>query len=360
MSPITPAPGASSASDYEFDLPPEAIAQAPAARRADARLMLVAALGDAARNEPVDAWVRDLPALLHGDEVLVVNDTRVVPARLHGHKPTGGHVELLVLGPAAGRPGHVLAMGRASKPLRGGTTVELRDGSVVRIVDCLGSGRFVVALPDGHVTPWALLDAAGELPLPPYIARPAGPTEGDRERYQTVFADAPGSVAAPTAGLHLTHELLAAIRARGCEVLTVTLHVGPGTFLPIRAERLDDHVMHAERYAISPATAQRLNALRAEGRPVLAVGTTAVRTLESAIDTGGHTVAGEGETSIFIRPGHRFAVVRQLMTNFHLPGSTLLVLVSALTGRDRALSAYTQAVERGYRFYSYGDAMLIR
>ena len=345
------------AADLDYALPEAAIAQRPAGRRVDARLMLLARSG---ASPPEHHHMGDLPELLRGDELLVLNDTRVVRARLVGRKPTGGAVELLVLGPEAGAPGLARALGRASKPLRGGTPVEVAPGATVVVEASLGDGHFRVRLPAGADL-WAFLEAHGQVPLPPYIRRDAAPDASDADRYQTVYAREPGSVAAPTAGLHFTKDLLEAIAARGCEIASVTLTVGPGTFMPIRSDRIADHVMHAERYAISPIAAEAIGRARATGRPVLAVGTTVVRTLEAA---GGHRdgeiAPGASETDIFITPGFRFRVVDQLLTNFHLPRSTLLALVGAFAGLDRTLTAYRSAVAQGYRFYSYGDGMLLR
>ncbi|MGM0578973.1 MAG: tRNA preQ1(34) S-adenosylmethionine ribosyltransferase-isomerase QueA [Myxococcota bacterium] len=342
--------------DFDFELPAERIAQIPPTRREDARLMLVSR---AQAGEPGDARIDDLPDLVRGDELIVLNDTRVVPARLVGQKPTGGRVELLVLEADRDYPRRVIAMGRASKPLRSGTPVHLPGYVEATVETVLGEGLYRVRLP-GADDLWGFLERHGEVPLPPYIQREDGPTDGDVERYQTVFADEPGSVAAPTAGLHFTDGILGALRARGCEVARLTLHVGPGTFLPVRTERLADHRMHSERFSVPEETASALERARTEGRPVLAVGTTVVRTLEAVAAREGRVVPCEDATDIFIRPGWRFRVVDQLMTNFHLPRSTLLMLVSAFCGRERILAAYREAVRRGYRFFSYGDGMLIR
>ena len=321
---------------------------------------------------PSDHRVRDLPGLLRGDELLVLNDTRVVPARLRGRKvPTGGAVELLVVEADDPARREVIAMGRSSKKLRPGTVVDVGGGggpALVTVVEALGEGRYRVALPDDAQDLHTFLGRLGDLPLPPYIQRAAGATAEDAARYQTTFARRPGAVAAPTAGLHFTPALLDAIRACGCEVATVTLHVGPGTFQPVRVEDLSAHRMHAERFLIPPETAAAVTRARGEGRPILAVGTTVVRALEASAAAaasepprGGDVLrAGPGETALFIRPGYPLRVVDQLMTNFHLPGSTLLMLVSALVGRRRLLDAYQQAIARGYRFYSYGDGMLLR
>lgn len=347
-------------SDFEFDLPEDAIAQRPAARREASRLLVMPrAGGDALAHR----HFADLPELLRGDELLVFNDTRVVPARLGGRKASGGRVELLALAPADDDPRAFIALGRSAKPLRAGAEV-LLDGDdtvAVELLASLGGGTWRARLPAGFGTLWELLDARGEIPLPPYIARPEGPGADDAERYQTVWAREPGAVAAPTAGLHFSEELLAGIAARGVATARVTLHVGPGTFLPVRVERLADHRMHAERYRVGEEAAAAIAAARRDGRPVVAVGTTVVRTLEAvAAATGGEVVPAEGETDIFITPGHRFRAVDQLITNFHLPGSTLLMLVSAFAGRERVLAAYREAVARGYRFYSYGDGMWLR
>jgi S-adenosylmethionine:tRNA ribosyltransferase-isomerase len=356
--PATPTDTALALADFSFDLPPELIAQSPASRREDARLML---LDRRAEAPPADSFVHALPMHLRGDELVLINDARVVPARLVGAKPSGGRVEFLVLDPLPERPGLVRAMGRASKTIRPGTPILLAPGVELRVVSTLGDGLYDVQLPVADAASlWAFLDAHGELPLPPYIARPDGPTAADADRYQTVFAAAPGSVAAPTAGLHFTDALVAELRALGCAFAPVTLHVGPGTFLPVRTERIDEHRMHRERYTIPASTAAAVAAARAQGRPVLAIGTTVVRAVESAADPSGALAPGDGSTEIFIRPGYTFRVVDQLLTNFHLPGSTLLMLVAAFAGHQRTLAAYDHAVRRRYRFFSYGDGMLIR
>jgi len=290
--------------------------------------------------------IRDLPELLRAGDLLVVNDARVIPARLHGHKQgSGGKVELLLVEPLAG--GDWLALGQASKPLRQGARVEVL-GSSMEVVEVRGGGELVVRLPLQGDALWRFLDEAGELPLPPYIRHAPGPD--DRERYQTMFARERGAVAAPTAGLHFTPELIDALRGRGIRIAPITLHVGPGTFLPVRAERVEDHRMHRERYSVPEETARELE--RAER--VIAVGTTALRTLEAS---GGRP--GPGATDLFIAPGYEFTLVDGLLTNFHLPRSTLLMLVAAFAGLDRIRAAYREAIAARYRFYSYGDAMLI-
>ncbi len=332
--------------DFEFDLPAAQIAQAPADRRDGSRLLAVEPGG--VEDLAFPALIDRLPA----DAVVVINDTRVIPARLHATKDTGGAVELLLL--EAVGPGRWRAMARSSKPLREGARLALRrpDGSAgpsCRIASGRADdGTVEVELPDDAV------DACGEVPLPPYIERPDGATDADRERYQTVYARVPGAVAAPTAGLHFTPPLLEALAARGATLAPLTLHVGLGTFAPVRGD-FDDHVMHVERYDIPDDTA----ALVRSGRPVVAIGTTVVRALEGCVADRGAIETGPGQTRIFIRPGFRFRVVDHLVTNFHLPGSTLLALVSAFAGYDRVMSAYRHAVAAGYRFYSYGDAMLL-
>ena len=339
--------------DFQYALPPEAIAQVPAERREHARLLIL----DRSSSDHGHRVYAELPELVRGDELFVLNDTRVVPARLRARKPTGGRVELLVTGVDPHRSGAMLALGRSSKPLRAGTSLVLEGGIELTILERLDGGVVSVAFPTDA---WALLDEHGELPLPPYIERPCGPTQEDRERYQTVFADHPGSSAAPTAGLHFTEELMSALRARGCEFARITLHVGPGTFQPVRCERLEDHVMHHEAYEISEVAAQQIVGARNASRPIVAVGTTVVRTLEGAALANGALTAASGTTDLFIKPGFQLQVVDQLLTNFHLPGSTLLMLVSAFAGRDRIMNAYEDALSSGYRFFSYGDGMWIR
>ena len=302
----------------------------------------------------------ELPRRLRGDELIVLNDTAVIPARLRGRKDTGGAVEFLVLEELSERPGTVLAMARGAKKLRAGMPISLSADTTLVVSECLDAGHVHLELPRGAAL-MDLLNTHGALPLPPYIERPSGPDASDAERYQTVFARAPGAVAAPTAGLHFTPSMLDSMRVNGHEVVTITLHVGPGTFTPVRVRKLAEHRMHLERYEVSAEAAEAVNRARREGRPVLAVGTTTVRTLEAcAARHDGLVVAESASTDLFIRPGYPLRVVDQLLTNFHLPGSTLLMLVSAFVGRERLLSAYTEAVARGFRFYSYGDAMWVR
>lgn len=354
-------------SDFDFALPEAQIAQTPAERRDASRLLVV----NRSTGERAHRGFRDFPSLLRKGDLLVLNDTRVVPARLLGQKEgTGGRVELLVVRPAAQLDSasalsssvdalEWLCIGQASKGLKPGARAVFSDGLSAEILEALGGGEVRVRFFREH--PGSLSDAlasAGRLPLPPYIER--DPVGADAERYQTVFARAPGSVAAPTAGLHFTPEIFEALAARGVRRAHVTLDVGPGTFLPVREENLDLHHMHPERYRLPEETAEAIRITKAEGGRVVAVGTTVVRTLESATDeASGEVRAGAGETRMFIRPGYVFRQVDALLTNFHLPKSTLVMLVSAFLGRERTLAAYAEAVEQGYRFFSYGDAMFI-
>jgi S-adenosylmethionine:tRNA ribosyltransferase-isomerase len=338
-------------SDYDFELPEELIAQVPLEPRDASRLLVVPRDGALLHRT-----IAELPDLLSAGDLLVLNDTRVIPARLLGTKETGGKAELLLCEPLEGGLGRRWrAMGQASKALRAGARLRF-DGLEATVEAVEGGGFYRVLLDREGADLASALERAGRLPLPPYIRR--APDAHDRERYQTVLARSPGSAAAPTAGLHFTPALLDRLEAKGVARATVTLHVGPGTFLPVRAERLDDHRMHGERYVVPAETAAAIAEARARGRRIVAVGTTTARTLESAL-CDGRVVAGEGRTELFIRPGHTFGAVDALLTNFHLPRSTLLVLACALGGRDRILGAYREAVSRGYRFFSYGDAMLI-
>jgi S-adenosylmethionine:tRNA ribosyltransferase-isomerase len=339
-------------SDFEYELPPELIAQRPPERRDGGRLLRL----DRASGALSHHRVLDLPGLLPAGCLLVINDSRVLPARLMASRPSGGRVEILLLERERGGRGEAggeevwRCMLRASKGLRAGellTPQGAAEGDApLRVLSAPQRGRCLVALSR------PVLLRHGRMPLPPYIRRAADGR--DVARYQTVYAREEGSVAAPTAGLHFSESLLAAVQQAGAQIARVTLHVGPGTFVPVRCQQVLEHRMEQERYRVPAPTAAAIRRARQEGRPVVAVGTTVVRTLES---TGG--AAGEGSTELFIVPGHRFRVVDALLTNFHLPGSTLLMLVSALAGRDRVLRAYAEAVRRRYRFYSYGDAMLI-
>lgn len=345
----------------DYELPEELIAQHPTAARDAARLLVPSREGSAQHR-----GIRDLPELLEPG-LIVWNDARVIPARLRGERPSGGKAELLLLEPDldAGSSGGVvetwLALGRANKPLQVGHELLLGGALRAEVLARHGEGQLRVRLtPLQHASVMAAVEAVGELPLPPYIAR--APESADAERYQTVFARTPGAVAAPTAGLHFTPELLTALEQAGHEFAYVTLHVGPGTFRPVKSATLDEHVMHRERYEVPEATALAIRRAREQARPVLAVGTTVVRTLEAAaLEAGAGEVvrAGAGETALFIRGSHPFQVVDSLVTNFHLPRSTLLALVMAFAGEDALRAAYAEAIRARYRFFSYGDAMLL-
>ncbi len=333
--------------DYWFDLPPERIAERPADRRDGSRLMRLDPATGATGHHPFT----DLPDLLAPGDLLVLNDSRVYPARIKAVKPdTGGALELLLVEPLADGCWKVMVKGR----LRRGAPITLSGGLPGTAETDLGDGFWACRF-DGEVLPH--LEQHGALPLPPYIKR--SPDRADLGTYQTVFARETGSVAAPTSGLHFTDDLFEALSERGIATAFITLHVGPGTFLPVRAERLDDHVMHVESYRIPPATAEAIARTRAAGGRIVACGTTVTRTLEYAATEDGTVPPGEGRSDLFIRPGYRFRVIDGLLTNFHLPCSTLLMLVSAMAGRERILAAYDEAVRRGYRFFSYGDAMLL-
>jgi S-adenosylmethionine:tRNA ribosyltransferase-isomerase len=340
-------------SDLDYDLPEELIAQEPLTQRDASRLLLL----DLATDEVEDHLFTELPGLLP-PSLFVFNDTRVFPARLLGHKATGGRVELLLLRKIAEGADRWLALGRSSKGMREGMELSLCDGRLTaRVVRALDHGQLEVDLrTEGEVD--ALIEECGQVPLPPYIRRAAN--DADRTRYQTVYAKKSGAVAAPTAGLHFTESTLRALEEAGHRTAYVTLHVGPGTFRPVQVDALDEHEMHEEAYEVPEATVAAIGRARAERRPVVAVGTTVVRTLESSVDAKGNPVTGVGTTRLFIRPPYRFQVVDHLVTNFHLPRSTLLALVMAFAGTDLTRRGYREAAERRYRFYSYGDAMLIR
>ena len=332
--------------EFDFVLPEHLIAQHPPERRGASRLLHVRG------NGLQDRMFADLPQLIRAGDVLVLNDTRVIKARLFGSKAgSGGKVEVMVervLGEH-----EALAQVRASKSPGAGSLLVL-EGLAVEVLG--REGEFFHLRFDGDETVERLLERHGKLPLPPYITHAAG--DEDEERYQTVFARAAGAVAAPTAGLHFDEAMLAALQARGARIAYVTLHVGAGTFQPVRAENIEDHAMHSERYFVPQATVDAVNAAKAGGGRVVCVGTTSLRALESAAAEG-ELKAGAGETNIFITPGYRFRVADVLLTNFHLPRSTLLMLVCAFGGMGEMLAAYRHAVAQKYRFFSYGDAMLI-
>jgi S-adenosylmethionine:tRNA ribosyltransferase-isomerase len=337
--------------ELDYLLPEELIAQHPATERAAARLLVVSR----SAGELAHASVAQLPELLRAGDVLVLNDVRVLPARVRARRPSGGRLEVLFVRATGADAGEWEVLVRGAP--RAGESVHLPGGASGEWLAALGEGRWRLRVAvEGTVSSW--LERAGEVPLPPYIRRPDGPTPSDRERYQTTYARVPGAVAAPTAGLHLTPQLLAGLAKAGIDAVPLTLHVGPGTFLPVRSDDLDEHEMCAEAYDIPAATVARIARARATGGRVVAVGTTTVRALESAARSG-DLAAGGAEADLFIRPGHRFRVVDVLLTNFHLPRSTLLALVAAFAGLETMRRAYAEAVRLRYRFYSFGDAMLI-
>jgi len=356
-------------SDFQYALPPGLIAQRPLPERDSSRLLLL----DRETGAVGHRSFRDLPALLRPGDLPVLNDTRVLPARLYGATPRGGRVEILLLEEAEATAWW--AWVKPGRRARVGAAFSLPGGLTMRVLERGPEGRILLAF-DGPPSVREVLERHGYTPLPPYIKRAApgaggtaplaGPPAGlreahgeDRERYQTIYAREEGAIAAPTAGLHFTDAVLEEVRARGVEVASLTLHVGVGTFKPVREEEVERHRMEPERYRITEATARAVKEARGRGGRVVAVGTTTVRALESAADEEGAPRAGAGQASLFITPGYRFRVVDGLLTNFHLPGSTLLMLVSAFAGRERVLAAYREAIAARYRFYSYGDAMLI-
>ena len=356
---------------FHYELPPELIAQRPAEDRESARLLHLPKGAAAIEHRTV----ADLPSLLPSGAVVVLNDTRVIPARLLGNKSeTGGRVEIFLvrridertieLAPGEDKVVEVWrALGKSSKPLKFGSDVRVGDGRLMvrllrRADDDDGLLEVALSTPSGESVD-AAIRACGHVPLPPYIKR--DDDEADADRYQTVFARVDGAIAAPTAGLHLTQALVGRLAVRGCEVTTATLHVGLGTFQPVTVDDLDQHPMHSERYRVSRTTAEIIARARDRGAPVVAIGTTVARALESAADPDriGHVRAGDAETRLLIQPGYSFRVIDALVTNFHLPRSTLLAMVCAFSGTERVLAAYAEAVRASYRFFSYGDAMLL-
>jgi S-adenosylmethionine:tRNA ribosyltransferase-isomerase len=338
--------------DFDFALPESLVAQEPVARRDASRLLVV----DRAAGTIQPASFSRFADLLGPNDLLVLNDTRVIPARLFGQKASGGRVEVLLVRRQPGGDEVWTCLVRASKPPRPGTFLTLAEGVRAEVLGPGDQDTWLLAFRDcTDFAAW--LDRCGNLPLPPYIRRQ--PVGDDRERYQTVYARSAGAVAAPTAGLHLTVELLAHLEQKGIPVAYLTLHVGLGTFLPVRVEQVADHRMHREHYRIPADTAAAITACRQRGGRVVAVGTTVVRTLEHAANDDGTVRTGEGETDIFICPGYGFKVVDALLTNFHLPKSTLLMLVSAFAGKELLFRAYERAIDEQFRFFSYGDAMFI-
>jgi S-adenosylmethionine:tRNA ribosyltransferase-isomerase len=338
--------------DFDYTLPPHLIAQHPAERRDESRMMTLEA--DTGRTE--HGTIRDFPHLLNPGDALVINNTRVIPARTFGHKETGGKVECLFVEPVEGRPEEWWVMMKSSHRPKPGSTVSLEEVVDLEVLENRSDGLNRVRVScDGPLLD--CLERIGEPPLPPYIER-EHLAENDSERYQTVYASKPGAVAAPTAGLHFTPELLEEIRARGVSVLEITLHVGPGTFRPVTSDTVEAHTMDAERYEVSDEVAEVLNQTRQQGRRVFAVGSTSVRTLETVYREGQYH-AGSGRSDLYIYPPYTYRAVDAILTNFHLPKSTLLMMMSAFTTRERLMAAYREAVERKYRFFSYGDCMVL-
>lgn len=338
--------------DFTYHLPQELIARHPPEQRDGSRLMLL----DRTSGSIAEDTFSNLQAYLRPGDLLVMNDTRVIPARLFGWKPTGGRVEIFLLRRMAGGPEQWECLLKSSKKFRKGQDILLESGMRGVVLSRCDSGNWLIGF-CGDETFGVWLEREGHMPLPHYLQR--DDCFDDRERYQTVVAREPGAVAAPTAGLHFTRGLLDRLSANGIATVFLTLHTGLGTFQPLRVDRVEEHQIHSERFVIPDSTAEAVNRAREEGRRVIAVGTTSARTLEYSAQSTGCVVAGSGEADIFIYPGFRFKVVDALITNFHLPESTLLMLVSALAGRDAVLAAYREAVSRRFRFYSYGDAMLI-
>jgi S-adenosylmethionine:tRNA ribosyltransferase-isomerase len=355
-------PEAYALTTYQYELPRELIAQEPHPTRDNSRLLKIDRRSGALSNHTF----KDLPQILKPSDLVVLNETRVIPAALHGHKPTGGRVDLLVLQPAQDVPASgssALAiracMARSSKPLGPGTAIVLETGQILTVKSAVASGRVLIQFPVSEDGLLDFLHIHGSTPLPPYISAEGRDVGADRTRYQTVYARVAGSVAAPTAGLHFTEELLAALERRGIAIVRIVLHVGPGTFIPVRETDIRRHKMESEIYEISEDAARALSCAQQQGRRIIAVGTTTVRALESAALAGGEFRTGIHSTDLFIFPGYMFRAVRGMVTNFHLPGSTLLMLVCAFGGTSRVLAAYLTAVGQRYRFCSYGDASVI-
>ncbi|KTD03277.1 tRNA preQ1(34) S-adenosylmethionine ribosyltransferase-isomerase QueA [Fluoribacter gormanii] len=332
--------------DFYFDLPPELIAQYPLANRSDSRLLIY----NRKNGEYGHRQFREIADFLNPGDLLVMNDSKVIPARLYGHKTTGGKVELLV--ERITGEFTFLAHIKASKALRSGSTIQLEQGKEIKVLDRQDD----LFLCQADMDVLNLLNGIGHIPLPPYITR--SDETLDQNRYQTVYAKYEGSVAAPTAGLHFDEHVLSSVRSRGVTVAYLTLHVGAGTFRPVRCDNIKDHKMHSERFTISPELCEAVHATKAAGNRVIAVGTTTLRSLESAAQNGALTPCSR-DTDIFIFPGYEFKICDGLMTNFHLPESTLLMLVSAFIGHKQAMMLYQEAIEKRYRFFSYGDTSLL-
>jgi len=337
--------------EFDFDLPDELIAQQPAVRRDDSRMLVV----DRGSQSISDRGFGDIIDLLQPDDVLVLNNTRVFPARLNGVTETGAKIEVFLV--ERGDDGLWSTLARPAKRLKSGKRIDFAEGFSATVVERSGDGKTIVKF-DADGDFFDRLETIGQTPLPPYIKR-VGDTSADRERYQTVFAKKHGAIAAPTAGLHFTPDILAEIAARGVSIAEITLHVGYGTFEPVRVDNISEHRVAAERYEITMETAELLNKTRTDGHRIVAVGTTSTRALETTIKRHGRFVAGSRSADLTITPGYRFEAVGALLTNFHLPQSSLLVLTSTFAGHELIMSAYRHAVASKYRFYSYGDCMLI-
>jgi S-adenosylmethionine:tRNA ribosyltransferase-isomerase len=333
-------------SDFDFSLPDSLIAKSPLKQRDASRLLQVYG------NTCTDSQISDLVRLVEDGDIWVINDTRVIPARLLGHKESGGKVELLLLEPSS-EDNVWLAWGKSNKPLKNGEVITISEGFDATILSRNGKEVRIQLRAENVMD---AIEQSGHMPLPPYINRPD--TEEDKARYQTVFANNPGAVAAPTAGLHLTQDLMRKMEAAGATFVHVTLHVGPGTFQPVQVENISDHIMHEEAYIVSDEAAKTINQAKQAGNRIIAVGTTSLRTLEAASQSGA-LESGSARTDIFITPGYQFKMIDGLLTNFHLPKSTLLMLVSALAGKENVMHAYEHAIKKSYRFYSYGDAMFV-
>ncbi len=343
--------------DFDYTLPPDLIAQQPTARRDQSRLMVLKY-----RSQQIEhAHFSDIDSYLTPNHMLVINNTRVFPARLYAHKTTGGKLEILLIEPTD-KFSRWVAMVKPSARVPVDSIVTLENSSItVTIKQRTSHGNRIVDFGDG-IDPIALAEQYGHMPLPPYIKRSSESDEYetlDHERYQTVFAEINGSVAAPTASLHFSEKILDTLQNNKIDVAQITLHVGPGTFQPVKADRLEDHLMHSESFTIDPQTADQLNRSIDAGKQLVSVGTTVTRTIESNANDAGHIRSGSGKTDLFIYPGYKFKAVKNMLTNFHLPKSTLLMLVCALAGKQFVMEAYHEAIRERYRFYSYGDAMLL-
>lgn len=338
--------------DFNFDLPADLIAHHPAVERDASRLLV---LNRATGTIGEDVF-KGLHSYLSSGDLLVMNDTKVLPARLFGHKVSGGKVEIFLVRHVGGEQQQWLCLLRSSKKFKDGQIILLGNGMQATVCSRMDNDTWLIEF-SGCEDFATWLDREGHIPLPPYLQRPDDTC--DRDRYQTVYSRNPGAVAAPTAGLHFTQDLLSGLVAQGVQIAHLTLHTGLGTFQPVRVERVEDHRIHTEHYAVPTETAAAIRSVKERGGRVVAVGTTTARTLEYASDPDGNVLPGEGEADIFIYPGYTFKVVDALITNFHLPESTLLMLVSAFAGSDLVNAAYAEAIRRRFRFYSYGDAMLI-